>query len=197
MELPERSVATFRIFTTPLQVGCKTWRCTEPWGGLPCRPAQPTSFGSAGLWRDANGRCLASRQTAYGRSLARLALSARGRLEVIRRTTYSVNGNRYVGRVAGDRFLRALRGEEIPKADLKHLAKHLGEGVAHATSPHVPIALLGRFKRQVGIRLFFMPLALISASGIETGLWILRLVSYIERWGSRWALFSEFGPNQV
>jgi hypothetical protein len=74
-------------------------------------------------------------------------------------------------------YCGALRGEEIPKAGLEHLSKRLSEGLAHSASPHVPIALLGRFKRQVGVKLFFLPLALISASGIETGLWVTRLVA--------------------
>jgi hypothetical protein len=74
-------------------------------------------------------------------------------------------------------FCGALQGEGIPKADLEHLSKRLAEGLAHSSSPHVPVALLGRFKWQVGVKLFFLPLALISASGIETGLWVSRLVA--------------------
>jgi hypothetical protein len=75
-------------------------------------------------------------------------------------------------------FCRALWGEEIPKADLEqHLSKRLPEGLANSASPHVPIALLGRFKRQVTVKLFFLTLALIYASGIETGLRVTRLVA--------------------
>ena len=80
-------------------------------------------------------------------------------------------------------FCGALRGEEIPKSDLEHLTKRLAEGLAHSSSPHVPVALLGRFKRQVGVKLFFLPLAPISASGIETGLWIQRLISSYQELG--------------
>ena len=39
-----------------------------------------------------------------------------------------------------------LRGEETPLTDLAGMRKYYSEVVTHKKHPHVPIALLGRFK---------------------------------------------------
>ena len=77
-------------------------------------------------------------------------------------------------------FGGALRGEEIPKADLGELRKHWKEALGHPTTPHVPVGLIGRFKREVGPKSFIMPLALNTASGIPIKLRLGRMLALYE-----------------
>ena len=71
-------------------------------------------------------------------------------------------------------FSGALRGEELPKIELGAIRKHWGEAVGHPRTPHVPLVLSGRFKQTEGEKLFFLPLACQSASGIDNRLWTHR-----------------------
>jgi hypothetical protein len=73
-------------------------------------------------------------------------------------------------------FCGVLRGEEIPKADLEYLSKRLAVALAHSSSPHVPVALFGRFKRQVGVNPCFefgQNPGLKATAGRRSGIWIL------------------------
>lgn len=73
-------------------------------------------------------------------------------------------------------FCGALRGEEIPMADLNGLMKHWDTAMSHPTRPHVPLALMGRFKNEIGEKYHYMPLASTTKSGLQVGLWIGRLL---------------------
>ena len=72
-------------------------------------------------------------------------------------------------------FLGGLRGEELPKLELGAIRKHWDEAIQHNT-PHVPLVLAGRFKMSDGEKLFFLPLACQSTSGIHNRLWTHRLL---------------------
>jgi hypothetical protein len=72
-------------------------------------------------------------------------------------------------------FLGGLRGEELTKLELGTIRKHWDEAIQHNT-PHVPLVLAGRFKMSDGEKLFFLPLACQSTSGIHNRLWTHRLL---------------------
>ncbi len=46
----------------------------------------------------------------------------------------------------------------------------------HPDAPHVPLMLVGQFKREIGEKLFCQPLALESKSGLQIRLWMFRLI---------------------
>jgi hypothetical protein len=71
-------------------------------------------------------------------------------------------------------FVCALRGEEVPKTDLGGIIEHLEESKRHKT-PHVVIALLGRFKNEHGDDNYhLLPIANTTHSGLEPRKWIER-----------------------
>jgi len=69
-----------------------------------------------------------------------------------------------------------LWGEELIRAELGEMRKYWVEALSHPTTPHVPWVMSGRFKQVVGEKMYFQPVALRSASGIEYYVWIKRLV---------------------
>jgi hypothetical protein len=73
-------------------------------------------------------------------------------------------------------FTAGLRGEEIVRMDLGAMRKHWNESMEHPDAPHVPLMLAGRFKREIGEKLFCQPLALESKSGLKIRLWMYRLI---------------------
>ena len=76
-------------------------------------------------------------------------------------------------------FSGALRGEELPRADLGLLRQHWMEATNHPRAPHVPWAMVGRFKRETGEKIFYQPIAFRSDSGIENGKWVKRaMITY-------------------
>jgi hypothetical protein len=77
-------------------------------------------------------------------------------------------------------FCGALRGEEVPMANLTGILKHWDAG-AVANPPHVLIALLGRFKGELGEQYHRLPLASITSSGLQVRLWIGRLLDEYQR----------------
>ena len=78
-------------------------------------------------------------------------------------------------------FCCALRGEEMPKADLFGTQTHF-ESSGKYNPPHVVVALIGRFKGESGTRYHLMPLVEKTRSGLEPRKWIGRLIEcYKER----------------
>jgi hypothetical protein len=78
-------------------------------------------------------------------------------------------------------FSGGLRGEEIPRADLGLIRENWEEALNHPRAPHIPWAMVGRFKTETGEKVFYQPLAIISKSGIENGKWVRRVIdSYAE-----------------
>jgi hypothetical protein len=82
-------------------------------------------------------------------------------------------------------FGAGLRGEEIVRMDLGAIRKYWEEAMDHPEAPHVPLMLAGRFKREVGEKLFCQPLAVKSKSGLEYRLWLHRLILTYDIMGIR------------
>jgi hypothetical protein len=71
-------------------------------------------------------------------------------------------------------FFGALRGEEIVRVNIDPMLKHWEESIHFEGAPHVPLILVGRFKREVGERMFTQPLAVETKSGVRIALWFQR-----------------------
>ena len=67
-------------------------------------------------------------------------------------------------------FFAALRGEEIGRIDVGAVRRYWREAMLHST-PHIPLILAGRFKREIGEKLFVQPLAPRTKSGVNILLW--------------------------
>jgi hypothetical protein len=76
-------------------------------------------------------------------------------------------------------FGAALRGEEIPQIEVGGIRKYWNEAVNHEV-PHVPLTLIGRFKRTTGEKLYVQPLAVRSDSGISYRKWMERALKMYE-----------------
>lgn len=74
-------------------------------------------------------------------------------------------------------FCCALRGEEVPMMSLGGIIKHMKDGLAHKT-PHVVIALVGRFKNETSEQNHLMPVVVETSTGLQPGKWIQRLVDW-------------------
>jgi len=72
-------------------------------------------------------------------------------------------------------FSCALRGEELPLVDLHGTLKHWTPSTT-SDPPHIVIAILGRFKGEIGENYHLLPIVTITASGIDNKLWIGRLL---------------------
>lgn len=72
-------------------------------------------------------------------------------------------------------FCCALRGEEVPLADLLGTRKHWATSTSN-NPPHIVIALLGRFKGEIGENYHLLPIVTKTASGIDNKKWIGRLL---------------------
>ena len=72
-------------------------------------------------------------------------------------------------------FVGALRGEEMPRADLFGTHRHFEAGARDDLS-HVTIALLGRFKGETGLNYHLLPMPARTASGLTPRLWVDRLL---------------------
>jgi hypothetical protein len=79
-------------------------------------------------------------------------------------------------------FCCALRGEEIPMMSLSGTLAHLVDGRNHRLQ-HVVVALVGRFKNETSEQCHLMPLVLVTATGLEPGKWIERMVDWYGEMG--------------
>lgn len=70
-----------------------------------------------------------------------------------------------------------MRGEELNRLDLGVIRKHWNDAVKHPEMEHVPLGMVGQFKRTVGEKVYIQPLATRSASGLEYRLWMYRMMS--------------------
>lgn len=75
-------------------------------------------------------------------------------------------------------FSAALRGEELPKLDLEDIMRRWASATEHPTNPHCPIGLRGRFKGETGEKSHAMAVASTSASGVENGKWMERMLGF-------------------
>ncbi|KAL7563946.1 hypothetical protein ACA910_017561 [Epithemia clementina (nom. ined.)] len=79
-------------------------------------------------------------------------------------------------------YTAALRGEEIPQIDIGMIQKYWSEGRDYKCKPHVPLALLGRFKQTNGsLKTFVQPLAPVTTSGIRIQEWIGRMIEEYDK----------------
>ena len=76
-------------------------------------------------------------------------------------------------------WFAALRGEVIVRIDVGQMRNHWVESVNHIEEPHVPLMLSGRFKREIGEKVFCQPLAMTSKSGVNIGEWIWRTLEML------------------
>jgi hypothetical protein len=76
-----------------------------------------------------------------------------------------------------------MRVEEINRWDVGNICKHWDEGRTHPETPHVPMGMVGRFKRTVGEKKYVQPLAIRSVSGLEYRLWMYHMLTEYERVG--------------
>jgi hypothetical protein len=77
-------------------------------------------------------------------------------------------------------FFAALRGEEIVRVDAGAMIKHWDESFNFKEAPHVPLMLVGRFKREIGEKVFTQPLAHVSASGVTIMIWFWRTLGLLQ-----------------
>jgi hypothetical protein len=88
-----------------------------------------------------------------------------------------------IGRAVNSGFSGALRGEEIPKANLGKIREQLQESLEHPRKPHVTLVLHERFKGQKSDRNYLLPLTPTTASGVENQKWLVRVVLCYENLG--------------
>jgi hypothetical protein len=94
-------------------------------------------------------------------------------------------------------FCCALRGEEVPLADLNGILKHWTSSVT-AHPPHIVIALLGRFKGELGENYHLLPIVPVTRSGIDNQKWISRLLAlYREKSITNGPLFRNRSGSKV
>ena len=70
-------------------------------------------------------------------------------------------------------WFAALRGEEIVRIDVGQMRNHWVESVK--------LMLSGRFKREIGEKVFCQPLAMTSKSGVKIGEWIWRTLEALSQ----------------
>ena len=68
-------------------------------------------------------------------------------------------------------YYGGLRGEEINKVDVGATRKHWKGAIAHPKHPHVPLILSGKFKKQTSLKVFYQPLALMTAAVRPLQMW--------------------------
>ena len=96
-------------------------------------------------------------------------------------------------------FFAGLRGEEIAKMDLGALRSNWDEATRMPLHKrHVPLMLAGRFKREIGEKLFCQPLAPITKTGVQILLWFQRLIRCLEAHGETdGAIFKVWNKNRT
>jgi hypothetical protein len=82
-------------------------------------------------------------------------------------------------------FTGGLRGEELPKISFRHTRAVFKEAVEHSLYPHVALCLRGRFKGETGEQTHYIPLVMVSRSGIRVSMWLRRLLELMTRRGYR------------
>jgi len=94
-------------------------------------------------------------------------------------------------------FCCALRGEEVPLADLFGIARYWLDGERHVT-PHVIIPLIGRFKGETGEKTLYLCSVAVTSHGLEPKKWIGRLLEIYHQNGIRNGhLFRDAHGNKV
>ncbi len=79
-------------------------------------------------------------------------------------------------------FTLGLRGEEVPLIEIRGIRSHWEKGLDHPT-PHVVIALLGRFKNEIGESYHLMPVLASTPGGLHPSRWVRRVLDQYEQKG--------------
>jgi hypothetical protein len=79
-------------------------------------------------------------------------------------------------------FCCGLRGEEVPLMSLTGSIRHWEEAANHHT-PHTVVALLGKFKTLNSVKYHIMPLVQVTATGLQPGLWMQRMITWYREGG--------------
>ena len=78
-------------------------------------------------------------------------------------------------------FCGALRGEEEPLMDLRKCIELHPKGMAEGGNwRHTVIPLVGRFKNKVGKQCHLIPLAAVTASGLQPGRWVEQMIHFYQ-----------------
>jgi hypothetical protein len=93
-------------------------------------------------------------------------------------------------------FTAGLRGEEIVIMDLGEIRKHWNESMDNPDAPHVPLMIVGCFKREIGEKLFCQSLALQSKSGLQIQLWMFWLIGVYDTLKVDGPIFRTVGKMQ-
>jgi hypothetical protein len=80
-------------------------------------------------------------------------------------------------------YVLALRGEELPLLDLAGTRINTQTGLSNPRKKHGVIALLGRFKNEIGEKHHLMPVPLKTDSGLEPVIWIGRMLEWYKEGG--------------
>lgn len=80
-------------------------------------------------------------------------------------------------------FCCGLRGEEMPLMSLSGTRLHFRQARDHPTMPHVVVALLGRFKTEIGEKYHLMPLVIRTKTGLEPFKWVERMLVWYDQIG--------------
>lgn len=75
-------------------------------------------------------------------------------------------------------YTGSLRGEEVPLMDLEETRTKTWLGLIHPTTPHVVISLTGRFKNELGVLKYHVPLASETDSGLKIKVWLERMLEW-------------------
>jgi len=79
-------------------------------------------------------------------------------------------------------YCAALRGEEIPLMDLLTTVRYFQPCMNHEDPAlrHFIVPLIGRFKTETGEKTHLMPLAPVTASGVNAAIWVERILTWYE-----------------
>jgi hypothetical protein len=80
-------------------------------------------------------------------------------------------------------YVLGFRGEELPLMDLIGTKCNTDRGKIHPKTKHGVIALLGRFKNEVGEKYHLMPVPLATNSGREPIVWMERMFAWYDGQG--------------
>jgi hypothetical protein len=80
-------------------------------------------------------------------------------------------------------YVLGLRGEELPLMDLAGTRKNSARGRLHPTRKHGVVALLGRFKNEIGENCHLMPVPFETESGLKPMVWLNRMLGWYEEAG--------------
>jgi hypothetical protein len=80
-------------------------------------------------------------------------------------------------------FFAALQRKELVQVDLGAMRKYWTEAVNYVSAMHVPLMLAGRFKCEIGVKLFCQPLAPNTKSKVPILKWFHRMLEVASKGG--------------